>query len=93
MVSIGPLWVKGMELAIIIVGAVSLAVFLQAGVIGYIADQRYPGMAGWQPAARVVFIWSTTIPAAELVAALVTLQSLTFWRRRASRRGNTSREV
>jgi hypothetical protein len=83
-VSTGLLWANGVELAIIIVGAVSLAIFLQTEVIGYVADQRYPGITGWQPAAGFVFKWSTTIPAAELVAVVVGLLSLTFWRGRQS---------
>jgi hypothetical protein len=79
--STGLVCINCIELAIIGVGVASLGVFLQTAIIGRIADQRYPGIPGWQPAARFLFMWSTTLPAAELVAVAVALLSVAFWRR------------
>jgi hypothetical protein len=80
---VGLLRANRAEIAVIIGCAAAWAVGAQAGLIGHIGDDRYPGTAGWQPAARFFVVWNVRVIAAEI--AIVLLAWLTIGVRRRTR--------
>ncbi len=64
-----------------IVCAIAWAIVLQDTLIGRIATDRYPGVAGWQWEARFQFRWNLTILTTETVVFVLAVLARALWRR------------
>jgi hypothetical protein len=78
----GAQW-AALSVMVMLVGAATLAVFLQCGLIGVVAEHWFGTSVTRQAAmAGFYFTWSTGLPAAEIVLGIVAWLTTARWRRR-----------